>query len=189
MINRQMIADKTKTKKGIKFLTKSFWSLSRQRQEAFLKNLYDLSPENKALFTLRLGNDKSAVFEALKKDIKKETINRIGKFKKIRLAKINTILRNTQKYALPIIQQIELKKEVWLGMLAFIISKKHLPDRYQVACARHLDQYLKMVEHHILEKSEVEDILAKDKEILMTIIDRGFYLPSIEDVYLKYFFE
>lgn len=187
MIRLQMDEKKTKTRTGIKPFTKAFWELSRPRQEAFLKNLYELSPENKALFKLRLGEDKHAVFEMLKKDIQKETVNRIQRFRKVRLSKINTILRNAEKYALPRIQQTELKKEVWVGMLTFIISKKKLPERYQIACARHLDQYLKMVEHHILETSEVEDILAKDKAMLMKIIAKGFYLPHIEDVYLKHF--
>lgn len=178
---------KAKPRSGIKPFTKAFWALSRPRQEAFLKNLYDLAPENKALFKLRLGNDKTAVFEALKKDLEKETIRRIGRYKKLRLSKINEILRNAQKYALPILQQIELKEDTWNGMLAFIVSKRNLPDRYQVACARHLDQYLLMVKGDILETSESEDILKKNKEILMGLIEKGYYLPYIEDVYLKHF--
>lgn len=172
---------------GIKLLIKKFWELSRVRQEAFLKNLYELTPENKVLFQLRLSENQDFVFEDLKREIQKESVNRISRYRKLRLSKINKILRNSEKYALPIIQQIELKKEVWGGLLLFIIAKKYLPDRYQIACARHLDQYLKMVQYHILENSEVEEILEKDKVFLKDIIEKGFYLPYIEDVYLKWF--
>ncbi|HEY5713747.1 MAG TPA: hypothetical protein VIT68_00135 [Candidatus Gracilibacteria bacterium] len=182
-----MTDETPKTKSGIKPLTKAFWALSRVRQEAFLKNLYDLSPENKALFALRLGGDKDKVFGALKKDLQKETVNRIGKFRKLRLAKINEILRNGEKYALPILQQIALKKEAWMGMLAFIISRRNLPERYQIACSRHLDLYLLMVQGHVLETSEVEDILTKDQAVLSGILGKGFYLPHIEMVYFKHF--
>ena len=182
-----MTEEKKKPRAGIKPFTKAFWALSRVRQEAFLKNLYELSPENKALFKLRLGEDQSAVFEELKKEIHKETILRMGRFRKIRLSKINTILRNAEKYALPILQKVELKKEVWRGMLTFIISKKHLPDRYEAACARHLDQYLTMVTHHVLETSEVEDILAKEKEYLIDIFSQNSHLPHMMGVYTKFF--
>lgn len=182
-----MTDKKPKPKTGIKLFTKAFWALSRVRQEAFLKNLYDLSPQNKALFALRLGEDTNKVLSDLKKDVQKETVNRIGKFKKLRLSKINEIIRNADKYALPMHQQIELKAEVWQGMIAFIMSKRYLPDRYQVAAARHLDQYLKMVETHILEKSEVEERMEADRQKLLAIFKQGAYWPSVEAVYVKWF--
>lgn len=173
--------------RGFKKFTLGFWALSRPKQEAFLKGLYDLSPENKDLFKLWIGQDKIGVVKDLKKEIQKETIQRIPRFRKLRLAKLNLILRNADKYALPMAQQIELRREVWLGMLAFIITKPRLPERYQVACARHLDQYLTMVSHHILETSEVEEVLAKDKTILEQAFKKGVYLPHLEDVYVKHF--
>lgn len=178
----------TETKKrslGIKKLTQSFWGLSRVRQEAFLKNLYELSPENKALFHLRLSQNDNKVLETLIQNIEKETLGRIGRFRKLRCAKINEILRNAEKYGLPMLQQIELKKTAWNGMLQFILHQRHHPERYETACARHLDQYITMVKHHILEASEVEERLQKDKVLLTEIIQTGVYLPHIEDVYLQ----
>lgn len=182
-----MTDKKQKTKTGIKPFTKSFWALSRVRQEAFLKNLYDLSPQNKALFKIRLGDDAGGVLESLKNDLKKETTNRIGKFKKLRLSKINQILRNADKYALSMHQQIELRRFAWTGMTAFIVSRKRLPDRYQVSTARQLNQYLKMVRDHILEKSEVEDRLEKDRQELSSLFTHGYYLPDMEKVYAQWF--
>lgn len=176
-----------KPKAGIKPFTKAFWALSRPRQEAFLKNLYDLSPQNKALFKMRLGQDAAGVLAELKKDIAKETTGRIGKFKKLRLSKINEHLRNGNKYALSMHQQIELKRAAWSGMLAFIISRRGLPDRYQVATARQLDGYLKMVHDHVLEKSEVEDIMAQERTALLALFEQGHYLPDVEEVYIKWF--
>lgn len=182
-----MTDKKTKPKAGIKPFTKAFWALSRVRQEAFLKNLYDLSPQNKALFKMRLGEDSAGVLDGLKADIEKETTNRIGKFKKLRLAKINEHLRNANKYALSMHQQIELKRAAWTGMLAFIVSRRGLPDRYQQATARQLDQYLKMVSDHILEKSEVEEVQEKDRQELLKLFEKGYYLPDVEEVYVKWF--
>lgn len=182
-----MTDKKTKSKTGIKPFISSFWTLSRVRQEAFLKNLYDLSPQNKALFVLRLGEDTTKVLEDLKSEVRKETVYRIGKFRKLRLSKINELLRNADKYALPFHQQIELKKVVWQGMMAFIVSKSYLPDRYQVAAARHLDQYIKMVHDHILEKSEVEERMEKDKVWLLELFETGSYLSVVEEVYIKWF--
>ena len=182
-----MTDQKPKPKTGIKPFTKAFWALSRPRQEAFLKQLYELSPQNKVLFSLRLGKDTSKVFEDLKKEIYKETINRVGKYRKLRLSKINEILRNADKYALPMHQQIELKAETWLGMTSFLISERYLPDRYQVATARHLEQYLKMVEAHILERSEVDERMEKDRQTLMALFEQGDYLPALKEVYVKWF--
>lgn len=107
-------------KKNIKKLTKDFWEMSRQRQESFLKELYDLSAQNKSLFQIRLGKDDKLVMKNLLTEAEKQTTNRIGKFRKLRLSKINEILRNADKYALSMHQQIELRRTVCFGMLEFI---------------------------------------------------------------------
>lgn len=174
-------------KKNIKQLTKAFWALTRQRQESFLKELYNLSNQNKSLFQIRLGNDDQLVMKILKIELEKQTINRIGKFKKLRLSKINETLRNADKLALNMQQKTELKRVAAFGMLSFILSLRYLPDRYEAATARQLNAYLDMVNLHILEKSEKEEIFAREKKILMKIIEKGYYLPMIEDVYLRYF--
>ncbi len=176
-------------KKNIKKLTQEFWALSRQRQESFLKELYGLSAQNKSLFQIRLGKEDKLVMKTLITEIEKQTINRIGKFRKLRLSKINEILRNADKYALNIHQQIEIRRTVAFGMIEFVISRSYLPERYQAATARHLDKYLEMVKLHILEKSEQETIFQQEKKILLEIFARGNYLPDIEMVYVKYFVE
>ena len=177
----------TAKKKNIKKLTEGFWELSRKRQESFLQELYNLSAQNKNLFQVRLGQDYTLVFEELKQDIEKNTINRIGKYRKLRLSKINETLRNAEKFALSMHQQIKLRQCAWRGMLTFIMSFTYTPDRYQESCARHLDKYLLMVKLHILETSEKNDIYEAEKAFLMDIISSGHYLPHIEDVYIKYF--
>lgn len=174
-------------KLGIKQLTEKFWELSRVRQEAFLKEFYNLSPQNKDFCSIWLGKDNKNVIISLKKDIHKETINRIGKFRKLRLSKLNEILRNADKYSLSELEKIELKNDVWQGMLAFVVSKRALPDRYEIATARHLDQYLTMVKHHVLETSERDEILEKKRKELLTIIEKGAFIPHVEDIYLKHF--
>lgn len=176
-----------KKKQTIKQLTAKFWELSRSRQEAFLKEIYQISPQNKDFFQIWLGKNNKVVLDALKKEIKKETIQRIPRYKKLRLSKLNEILRNAEKYALPILDRIELKEDVWKGILEFIFHKKWIPDRYEIACSRHLDQYIVMIQHHVLETSEQEEILKKTQKFLQETIQRGSYLPHIEDVYLKHF--
>jgi len=182
-----MTTEAKKKRNGLKEYTEAFRSLSRQRQDAFMKAIYDMSPENKNLFKIYLTKENKTVIEDLKKEIQKETTGRVGRYRKLRLSKINTILRNAQKYALSPQELIELKKETWTGMLVFILSKKYLPDRYQAACARHLDEYLSLIKHHILEKSEQEERLAKEKELILGIIEKEYYLPYIEDIYMKQF--
>lgn len=174
-------------KANIKQLIENYWALSRTRQEAFLKALHDISPQNKDFFSVWLGKDTDLVMKSLIADIQKETLGRVKKFRKLRLSKLNEILRNADKYSLSMLDRITLKNEVWRGMLTFILAKKYLPDRYEVACARHLDQYIVMVDHHILEISEKEEVLAATKKYLSEIIAKGYYLPHIEDVYLKHF--
>lgn len=161
--------------------------MSRQRQESFLKELYDLSATNKSLFQIRLGKDDKLVMKNLLAEAEKQTTNRIGKFRKIRFSKINEILRNANKYALTMHQQIELRRKVWTGILKFTLSQEYYSARYDEVVSRHLDKYLQMVKLHILEKSEQEEIYAREKKLLMKIISHGNYLPRVEDVYLKYF--
>jgi hypothetical protein len=173
-------------KTNIKQLTKDFWALSRKRQESFIKELYDLSSQNKDLFKVRLGEDYKNVVESLKVSIHKETTNRIGKFRKIKLSKLNVVLKNTEKYGIPILQQIEIRKEAWRGILNFIGKKKYLPERYEVAAARHLDTYLSMIKMHILEKSEQTDRYAEDKKEIEAIMILNPSLGHITDVYIKY---
>lgn len=182
-----MSDDKKSKVVTFKVLLTAFWVLSRPRQEALLKNLYELSPENKALLRLRLSDQSEKVFADLKLAIAKETVKRIGRFRKIRFAELNKLLRQADKMALPMHQQIELKHEVWLGVLEFILSKQHVPERYLTACARHLDEYLQMVDHHILERSEVEERHKEVQVFLQELFRARHYLPALEDVYLKWF--
>lgn len=174
-------------KKNIKKLTEEFWALSRKRQESFLKEIYDLTPQNKELFQVRLGKDYQMVLDAMKKDIQKQTINRIGKFKRIKLSNINTILKNAEKYGLTMHQQIELRRETWVGILAFVQKQKWRTEPYQKAGARHLDTYLSMVDHHVLERSERDEIYEKEKQFLEEIFSVSYHLPHVEDIYMKYF--
>lgn len=136
---------------------------------------------------LWVGKDGSKVLANMKKDIQKETIQRIGRYRKLRLSKINEILRNAEKCSLPILSRIELQKETWRGMLAFIVSKKYLPERYQAACARQLEKHIKLIQEYILETEEQKERLTAVQNLLQEVISKGYYLPYIEDVYLKYF--
>ncbi len=177
----------TKPKRAsLKQFIEAFRALSRQRQDAFLKAIYDQSPQNKALFKVYLNNDNKSVLDDLLKDIQKETTKRIGRYRKIRFAKINEILRNAEKFALNPLQIIELRRETWTGILAYNISRSYIPERYHVACARHLDLYISAVKDHVLETSEKEEILEKDKAILIALFKKH-YIPWIEDVYIKHF--
>ncbi len=174
-------------KKNVKQLTKEFWALTRPRQESFLKELYNLSPSNKSLFQVRLAKNDQLVMQTLLAEIEKQTVARAGKFRKLRLAKINEILRNAKKYALNMHQMIEIKRAVAFGIIRFVLAHDYVSVPYMVAGARHLDQYLHMVQIHILEQSEKEEIFEKEKVLLFKIISSTFYYPEIEDVYMKYF--
>lgn len=180
------MAEKIK-KANIKQLIEGYWALSRTRQEAFLKALHELSPQNKDFFSIWLGNDTDLVVESLLKEIVKETTGRVGKFRKLRLSKLNEILRNADKYSLSMLDRIRLRDAVWRGMLQFILAKKYLPDRYEIACSRHLEVYIVSVNYHVLETSEKEELLEKTKQYLEALFTKRHFLPHIEDVYLKHF--
>ena len=179
---------KTPAKKlSQKQLLEKFWELSRSRQEAFLKELHAISPQNKDFFQIWLGKNNAVVLESLKQEIQKETIQRIPRYRKIRLSKINEILRNSDKYALSMLEQIHLKNEAWKGILAFVSAKKWLPERYEVACCRHIDQYITMVRHHVLEKSEQEHMLQETQNHLESALENNPRLRYVYEIYHKHF--
>ncbi len=171
---------------NIKALQKSFWALSRVKQEAFLKQLYQLSSENKDLFQLFLGPDESVVVERLKVQIRKETVDRVPRFKKLRVSKINALLRLADKYPISVLQRIEIQKEAWMGVMLFVIKKPMSPARYEVAGAKYLENYLDRLRNDILERSESESRLAETRDFLGNFLDK-YALLEIRAVYKQWF--
>lgn len=164
-------------------LYKKFNTLPVSKKEAFLKTLYKLSPENETLFELWVQNDPQTALNNFITQIEKETTRRIGRYRKIRLSKINETLRAAKKCALPTFETLQLQNTTWQSILENLLSRTWWPDRYEKACARHLEKYIEMVRLHIVDKSARDELLQATEETLSTILDQGTYLPNIENVY------
>lgn len=171
---------------NIKALQKKFWELSRVKQEAFLKQIYQLSIENKDLFQLFLAKDEAVVVERLKIQIRKETVDRINRYRKLRISKLNEILRLADKYPISVLQRLEIQREAWMGVILFVAARPMSPARYEVAGAKYLDNYLDRLKNDILEKSESETRLAETRDLLGKFLDK-YYLTEIHAVYVKWF--
>ncbi len=164
-----------------------FNTLPPTKRKAFLKTLFDLSDSNKNLFEIWVKNDPQSALKNFIKQIDKETINRIGRYRKIRLSKINEILRAAKEIALPTFEAIQLQEQTWKKLLENILSRNYWPDRYEKACARHLDKYIELVNLHITDKSARDEKLQETKSFLEAIIKYQPYLPNIKETYLKNF--
>lgn len=171
-----------------KTLEKNFWELSRKKQEAFLATLYKLSQTNKDCYALWLGGNEELILEKLKKDIEKETIERIPRYRKLRISKINEILRSAERIPISAMGMIELYRTAWEGTTAFVIAKKWLPDRYRVSSVKYLEKYLDRL-NEIQERSEKYERLEKTKKLIETILskDLGYYFPQLEIFYQEKF--
>lgn len=173
-----------------KKLEKNFWELSRKKQEAFLSTLYKLSQTNKDCYALWLGGSEELILEKLKKDIEKETIERIPRYRKLRISKINEILRSAEKIPVSAMGMIELYRTAWEGSAAFVIAKKWLPDRYRASTIKYLETYLDRL-GEIQERSERYERIAQAQKLIETILckELGYYFPQLEVFYREKFGE
>lgn len=166
-------------------LYQNFNQLPISKKEGFLKTLYNLSPENKNIFELWVQDNPQTALKNFIIQIEKETTRRIGRYRKIRLSKINDTLRTAKKCALPTYETIQLQKATWEKILENLLSRNWWPDRYEKACARHLEKYIEMINLHITDKSARDEYLEETKQSLTKIINHKKHFPNIEAIYLQ----
>lgn len=174
------------TKKQKALIEKQFRSLSITTQNNFLLHLYSLSNENSDVFEVWLNNGEEKTLCRLQEEIKKLTINRIGKFRKLKISKLNEIVRSAKKYPLSSMAMIDIYDVLWRYTATFIIQTGFLPDRYRISCVRYLKDYLHQLET-IAEPQEKIDRKHKTQKEIWNIIINGEYFPQLEDFYLEYF--
>lgn len=158
-------------KTNLRQLKKNFWELSRGKQEAFLDNLYKASSENKNIFSVWLGKEeKDKKGDVYFLAAEKETTRRIGRYKKLRVAKINEILRNAQKCPLSALQMVDLYEAIWRGTLLFLNGQRYFPERYETASVKYLQEYLERLqdiadkENQRKKKKDCKELLSKTTE-------------------------
>jgi len=97
-------------------LVKKFWELSRGQQENFIENIYGFSKDTKDIFSIWLEKNENSgknegeekVLKKLLLAVQKETSNKIGKSRKVKVSNINTIIKNAKKYPISNISIITL---------------------------------------------------------------------------------
>jgi len=171
-------------------LVKKFWELSRGQQENFIDNIYGFSKDTKDIFSVWLEKDENSgkntgeekVLARLLTSVKKETSNKIGKSRKIKVSNINTIIKNAKKYPVSNMSIITLYFEIWTHFLDFLLAVKWVPERYQKSCGKFIEEYFSELEN-ILDIEEKKKLQKKAIEIIEFSIDinRG----NVKSVYLE----
>ncbi len=174
------------SKKHLTLLEENFRALSRQKQRSFLDHLYKISKENSDIFEIWLHNGEEKVLERLILEIEKETLNRIKRFRKLRVAKINTIIKSAEKYPLSNTALTELYKHLWQNTSQFVIGTGYCPNRYRISCVNYLSKYLDQVKS-IRETQERIDKEKETQKKVWEFIQEAKYFPHLEDFYLEYF--
>jgi len=170
------------SKKHLNLIEENFRKISRQKQRSFLDHLYKISKENTDIFEVWLNNGEEKVTERLIKEIEKETLNRIGRFRKLRVAKLNQLMKNAEKYPLSNVVLIELYKNLWEDTAQFIIKTGYCPNRYRISCINYLSGYFEKIQS-IRETQERLDKENETKEKILEFIKEAKYFPHLEDFY------
>lgn len=174
------------SKKHLKTLIHSFYELSRSQQENFLHHIHHLSKENADIFEVWLNNGSEKVFDRLKKEIEKETLSRVGRYRKLRVAKLNEIIKTAKSYPLSDFLMIELYNQLWKNTLTFIINTGYVPNRYREVCVRYLSEYLESLKN-IRESQERIERENECKQLIQGTIESNAYFPHLTDFYMDQF--
>ena len=171
-------------------LVKKFWELSRGQQENFIENIYGFSKDTKDIFSIWLEKNENSgknegeekVLKKLLLAVQKETSNKIGKSRKVKVSNINTIIKNAKKYPISNISIITLYFEIWTKFLDFLLAVKWVPERYQKSCGKFIEDYFSELEN-ILDIEEKKKLQKKAIAIIEFSIDinRG----NVKSVYLE----
>lgn len=172
-----------------KQLISSFWELSRPRQEAFLKEILTYDKETKWLSYVFLAKRSDIVLEKLIADITKITTRDIRRtYQKLKIKKINDVLRAGDKCCLSIHEKMKLLQSAWSGMLLFIRSDHYCPERYELSAVKLLQKHIDLVKNEILEPSERAVQLQQIKEDLCAIYESSSrYMFYAQETYRENF--
>lgn len=167
-------------------MIETFWALPRGKQETFLKNIYSLSPVTKDIFSIWLADGEENVLQRMLTEIEKNTINKIGKSRKIKVSNLNQLIKNAKAYPMSNMAMIQIYFSIWTNFLEFIHRVKWIASRYQKSCSKFIEIYFDCLQD-ISEISEREKKKKEMKKIIAEYIENGTYCPDIEIVYTKLF--
>ncbi|HID92101.1 TPA: hypothetical protein EYP45_03215 [Candidatus Peregrinibacteria bacterium] len=171
-------------------LVKKFWELSRGQQENFIDNIYGFSKDTKDIFSIWLEKNEGEekVLKKLLLAVQKETSNKIGKSRKVKVSNINNIIKNAKKYPLSNLSIITLYFEIWTNFLDFLLAVKWVPERYQKSCGKFVEDYFLELDN-ILDTEVRKKLQKKAIDILEFSLDinRGNSKSVyVEDLYLSF---
>ncbi len=180
----------------MKKLVKKFWELSRGQQENFIDNIYEFSQDTKDIFSIWLEKNENSgknegeekVLKKLLLTVQKETSNKIGKSRKVKVSNLNNIIKNAKKYPLSNTSIITLYFEIWTKFLDFLLAVKWIPDRYQKSCGKFVEDYFSELDN-ILDREARKQLQKKAIDILEFSLDtnrgntKSVYL---EDLYVSF---
>jgi hypothetical protein len=177
-------------------VVKKFWELSRAQQENFIDNIYNFSKDTKDIFAVWLNKNETTgknegeekVLKRLIESVKKETSNKIGRSRKVKVSNINAIIKNAKKYPLSSNSIIVLYFEIWTNFLDFLLAVKWVPERYQKSCGKFVEDYFLELDN-ILDTEVRKKFQKKAIDILEFSLDinRGNSKSVyVEDLYLSF---
>lgn len=145
-----------------------FLGMNKSKKENFLKIIYNLSDDNKNTF-LVWGNKEHEVISKLKTKIDKITFKENFNYKKrIKVSKINEILKNSKSYPLSNNGLIKLYYKICINIIEFISKKNWGTLAIEKSCARYISQYLDLIREipETSERNELEEKITNKLEVL-----------------------
>jgi hypothetical protein len=148
---------------------KQFWEMKKSEQETLLKILYNLSNDNKNVFL---------IWEKKENEVLNNLINQIDKItfkenytykKKIKVSKINNIMKNAKAYPLSNNGLIKLYYNICINIINFIKNKNWGTLAIEKSCGRYINQYLDIIREipEISERNEKKEEIINKLKILL----------------------
>lgn len=169
------------SKKLEQHIIESFRNKNPEHQNKFLLHLYSTIKENADLFDIWLLEGEEKVMARLITAIEKETIKRIGRSRKLRISKLNDIIKKAHSYPMSLLHIIALQKQVWESSALFVIQTGYLPNLYREACIRWGKEYIDSLQN-IREPQEKAERIAEMKTFIDKLQSSKAYFPQLEEL-------
>jgi hypothetical protein len=148
-------------------IIKAFHALSPAEQDSLLRDVYNFSPDMKALLTNRLTG--SADFSTMIAKMERETIGKIyrkGMPGTPNGNKVNEIIRAAKAAEAPLETMLQFEQLAYRGFIEYLNEFGGGPDNFDDMACRHLEAYLQLVTSGIRDEQEREAMYEKIRRYL-----------------------